>query len=123
MTAVGPTFVSVDCRLAALLDRVNGEGGLGSVAGRLTPALQKAIDRSGEAGALCRDGDEKGARQRLKQAIRALTQYRNFLRTRAARRRIDPAIRGQFADAGEPIRTDVRTLRGAASCPDDAPPA
>ena len=78
--------------------------------------LQKALDRTGEAGELCRDGDVKGARQRLKQVIRALTQYRYFLQTRATRKRLDPAVRGRFVDAGEPIKTDAKTLRGAPSC-------
>ena len=122
-TPVGPGFVSLDCRLVALLARVNGQAGLANIGPKLVAVLQKALDRTREAGAFCRDGDTKPMRQRLKQATRALIQYRHLLQTRSARRKLDPAVRSELVAAGEPIKADLKTLRGAASCPDDAPPA
>lgn len=117
-----PTFVSIGCRLSALLARVEAESGLGTFQPKLASRLEKAAERTVDAGTLCREPTLKKARKRLQQAAKAMTQYVRRLGSPAARRRLDPALREALRAEGDPIREDLKTLRGAVRCPDDAPP-
>lgn len=122
-TPVGPTFVSLDCRLRALNERIQSEGALGASAPKLTSALGDAQARAAEASSLCRSGDAKHARSRLKRAARGLVQFGRRLRGRAARRTIPAALRSELIDAGVGLKQDVGRLRADLDCPAAAPEA
>jgi hypothetical protein len=117
----GPTFASILCRFAALLDRVNGETGLGDFGPKLAHTLGKGLARAEEAATRCAETDFKKARKRLQQVKKALTQYAHRLRGLPARRKLDPTLRADFLAAGVAIAADVTTLRGQLACPEDAP--
>jgi hypothetical protein len=117
----GPTFASIECRLAALDDRVLAEDRLGDFQSKLQDKLDQVLQRTAEAIDACRDVNVARARTRLKQVAKGLAAYRHRLAGRAARRKLDPGVRANFVDAGGAIKTDVQTLRGAVRCPDDAP--
>jgi hypothetical protein len=117
---VAATFASIDCRLAALLARVNETPALGQFAGRLAQNLGKAKSDTEAGQTSCASSDVKHARQRLKQAIRGTIQYHHQLVTTAARKKIDPAVRQDFADKSTPIQADLKTLRTNVHCPSDA---
>lgn len=119
----GPTFASIDCRLDALLAHLNATPALGNFAPKLTHNVDKAKLRDVDAEALCRTSNVKKTKKRLQQAAKELTLYVHRLKGLAARKRLDPAVRQLFVDEGTPIQGDLRTLRSALRCPDDAPPA
>jgi hypothetical protein len=117
---VAATFASVDCRLVALLARVNATSGLGTFAPKLMQNLGKAKD-DGEAGArFCAASDLKHTRQQLKEAIRALIDYVHRLNGHAARKKV-PGLRQELVAAGEPIEADLKSLKRTVHCPADAP--
>jgi concanavalin A-like lectin/glucanase superfamily protein len=120
---VGPTFASIDCRLDALLTHLNAAPALGDLAAKLAHTVDKARQRKVDAEALCRTSNAKKTRKRLQQATKELTLYVHRLNGLAARKKLDPAVRQQFVDEGTPIQRDLRMLRAALRCPDDAPPA
>jgi hypothetical protein len=115
--ADGPTFPSVRCRIDDLLGRVNGEGGLGTFQAKLAKQLERASDRLDEAEVRCGEGNVKKARKRLQQTRKAVVQYVHRLGSRAARARLDDALRLDFLDAGEATLPDVETLRADLACP------
>jgi hypothetical protein len=119
----GPTFASIDCRLDALLAHLNAGPALGDFAPKLAHNVDKARLRKVDAEALCRTSNVKKTRKRLQQATKELTLYVHRLNGLAARKKLDPAVRQLFVDEGTPIQRDLRTLRAALRCPDDAPPA
>jgi hypothetical protein len=114
------TFTSIDCRLVALLARVNAKPGLGTFGPKLAQNLGKAKDEE-EAGArFCAASDLEHTRQQLKEASRALIDYVHRLNGHAARKKL-PGLRQAFVAAGEPIEVDLKSLKRAVSCPADAP--
>jgi Concanavalin A-like lectin/glucanases superfamily len=119
----GPTFASIDCRLDALLADVDTEPALGDFAPKLAHNVDKARLREVDAEGLCRAANVKKTKKRLQQATKELTLYVHRLNGLAARKKLDPAVRHGFVDEGTAIHRDLRTLRGALRCPDDAPPA
>ena len=119
----GPTFASIDCRLDALLAHLSAEPALGNFAPKLAHNVDKARLRKVDAEALCRTSNVKKTKKRLQQATKELTLYVHRLNGLAARKKLDPAVRQLFVDEGTPIQRDLRTLRAALRCPDDAPPA
>ena len=58
---VGPTFESLNCRLAALIAAVQTESQLGKQQAKLDKAAQKAKERKETAEAACAQGDAKAA--------------------------------------------------------------
>jgi hypothetical protein len=118
----GPTFVSIGCRLDALLADVQGATALGTFGPKSAQNADKAVGKLADALAACDSGDTKQAKTRLAQVKKALVQYGHRLRGRAARRRLDGAVREEFLAAGETIATDVSALRAALTCPADAAP-
>jgi hypothetical protein len=119
----GPTFASIDCRLDALLALLASETRLGAFGPKLVHNVEKAKARNLDAESVCAGSNLKKARKRLQQAATALVQYAHRLNGRPARKRLEPAVRQDFLDRGAPIEEDLRTLRGAVVCPDDALPA
>jgi hypothetical protein len=53
-------------------------------------------------------------------SAKALTQYAHRLNGLSARKKI-ASLRQRFLDEAAPIQSDLKTLRGAVRCPDDAP--
>lgn len=117
---VGATFPSIVCRLAALVDDTEAATALGSLRQKALQPLGKAVDRTDDARSECASNDAKHARARLKQVVRQLIQYSHKLRTRAARKRADEAVREPLAAEADAIQADVRSLRAALACPGDA---
>jgi hypothetical protein len=54
------------------------------------------------------------------QAAKRLQQYVRRLRRRAAQRTIPALLRAELLDAGDALRSDVKTLRTTLVCPGDA---
>ena len=121
-TPIGATFASILCRLDTLLTAVNGEPDLGTFRPKLAQNVEKAIARTGEGGTLCGAANVKKTKKRLQQAGTALRQYAHRLSGLAARKKLDSTLRQAFLDAAAPIRDDLKALRSAVACPDDAPP-
>src|SRR5262249_45773223 len=59
---VGPTFISLDCRLAALIAQVSAESGLGALQPKLLDQLQKAKMHKEKAEMLCRQASKRRTR-------------------------------------------------------------
>jgi parallel beta-helix repeat protein/predicted outer membrane repeat protein len=121
-TLAAATFVSIDCRLDALLADLAAEPGLGSFGPKLIHSVQTAKARKQAAESLCRGASAKNAKKmkkQLQQAAQALTQYVHRLNSLAARKKI-PSLRQRFVGEGAPILADLNTLRHAVRCPDDA---
>jgi hypothetical protein len=116
----GATFRSIDCRLAALLAATQAAGGLGALQAKVLVPLGKAKDRETAADGFCAGGDARHARARLKQVFRQLVQYSHRLRSHAARKKIDAAVREPLAQSADAIGGDAQTLRGRLACPADA---
>lgn len=95
---------------------MDADGGLGSLAPKLAQNLSKATERTDDARAACEAGDAKKARARLAQAKKALVQYAHRLKGRAARRKLEQALREAFLQAGEAITPDVTALRAGLAC-------
>lgn len=118
---VAATFASIDCRLVALLGLVNTTPGLAAFGPKLAQNLTKAKDGEKASGTACAASNLKPARQGLKQAIRDMIQYGHHLKTLRARKKLPAGVREDLLAAGDPIAADVKTLKGAVRCPDDAP--
>lgn len=116
---VAPTFRSLNCRLAALIEQTGGEPALGDLTEKLLGALNKARDRNELAESGCAQGQTRKARVRLKQAIRQLAKYSQRLRSHAARK-VPDEVRQLLGLAADTIRRDARTLRSTLGCPEDA---
>jgi hypothetical protein len=118
----GPTFESIACRLAALLEQIRGEGGLAFLQRKLEKKLELLVRRTDEAVVACRQPKPPRVNTRLKQVSKGLGAYQHRLGTLKARKKIPAEIREPLIAAADPIRTDTDALRAAVSCPDDAPP-
>lgn len=117
---LGPTFRSLNCRLAAVLAQVTAASDLGALQPRLQRLLEKAKERKEQAESACLEVDPRSTKKRLKQAIRKLIEVERTLRTRRARKTIPDALREALLAVADGLRLDLRTLRGAVRCPDDA---
>src|SRR5262249_565638 len=115
-----PGFRSIDCRLAALLARVNGESRLGSFQSKLAAGVQRARSQTAEAAGLCGQANLKKTKNHLQQGGTAVTQYLHRRRGLAGKKKLDRGVRESFIADGEPIQADLKAFRGAARCPDDA---
>jgi len=115
----GPTFASIECRLAALLAHVNGEPRLGDFGPKLAHSVEKASERTSDADAACGQPSLKKARKRLQQTDTALVQFAHRLNGLSARKKLG-TLRQPFLDEAASIQSDVKTLRGALVCPADA---
>jgi len=119
----GPTFRSLDCRLAAVLEEVRAAaaaGQLGSLGTKLPKRVARATERKEQAEAACREPRLRRAKGRLVKGIRAMSQIGQMLNSRQAQRSMDPAVREALHAAALGIHTDMGTLRGALRCPEDA---
>jgi hypothetical protein len=87
---------------------------------RLLRLLGKAKERKEQAEGACLEPDVRGTKQRLKKAIRKTIEVTRTLRSRRARRSLEDALRDELLAAVEGLRADLRTLKQAVRCPDDA---
>jgi hypothetical protein len=113
----GPTFASIDCRLASFVTAVRAEPALGTLAAALsdTPARARANEQDAEV--LCAVAGAKRAGNRLRQAEQQMAQYVHRLRGRHARHTIPAALRAPLEAAGRSIQSDLRRLRQGLDCP------
>jgi hypothetical protein len=118
--AIGPTFRSLDCRLAALLEATKAADELGDLREKLIVTLGNASERENLAESWCTKGKTRQASVRLRQVTQQLAQYKQRLRGLPARNRIPEEIREPLAQAADTIRIDARSLRSALACPEDA---
>jgi len=119
---VGPTFVSIDCRLAILLGEVTGASALGTLQPKLLDQLQKAKTHKEKAEMLCRQASKRRTRKALRSAINKVGQFLGTLKSRKART-IPQAVKDALRTAADAIRVDMQALQRAVQCPQDAPPA
>lgn len=103
---VEPTFASLNCRLAALLERVRAATDLGGVQPSLVKAAEKALERKEQAEEAT---TPRRAKSLLKKAIRKLVAFRQ----NASRRSIPRATRDVLRADALGILNDLKTLRGS----------
>jgi hypothetical protein len=115
-----PTLSSLDCRLGALLDRIDGESDLGTSASKLVRALSRARSDVDAASGMCASAQLKSARRRLKTAVRDMVQYTHHLKNPAARKKLPAALRSALLAAGDPIERDLGILKSRLQCPSEA---
>ena len=113
---VGPTFASLDCRLAALIATVQGQPELGKQQAKLDKAAQKAKEREEVAAGKCASGAAKASGKQLKKVVRKLIQFSHRLRSNRSRKSIPEEVRAPLAETADEIREDVRELRETLSC-------
>ncbi len=119
---VGPTFVSLNCQLAALIAEVSGETALGTLQPKLLDELQNAKMHKEQAEMLCRQASKRRTRNALRPAINRVARFVATLGSRKART-IPPNVTSPLRTAAETIRTDLHALQRAVQCPQDAPSA
>jgi hypothetical protein len=117
----GPTFRSLNCRIAALLAQVNATPELQPVQAKLRRQLERARQRKEAAEDACGEGNARRTMTRLHHAGQKLAQVGRTLRSRKARKAAPNALRDPLLQSAEGIRSDLRTLRQQVRCPDDAP--
>jgi hypothetical protein len=115
-TAVGPTFASLNCRLADLIAAVQAETQLGKLQPKLVKAAQKAKQRKEVAEGKCAEGKTKPAGKQLEKVVRKLIQFAHRLRSKAARKKVAEAVREPLAETADEIQQDARELKDALSC-------
>jgi hypothetical protein len=113
---VGPTFASLNCRLAALIAAVQAESQLGKQQPKLDKAAQKAKERKETAEAACAQGDTKAAGKQLKKVVRKMIQFSHRLRSNNARKNIPEEVREPLAETADEIQEDARELKDSLSC-------
>jgi hypothetical protein len=112
----GPSFASLNCRIAALRDAVGAASALGDAQAKLAKALDVAKAKKEDGEARCAAGDAKRARKRLQQTGQKLTQFSHRLRSHASRKKIPAEVREPLAAEADRIRDDAKRLRGALAC-------
>ena len=113
---VGPTFASLNCRLAALIAAVEAETRLGKLQPKLEKAARKAKERKETAESACADGNAKASGRQLKKVVRKLIQFSHRLRSNSARKKVDEVVREPLAEAADEIQQDARALMDGLGC-------
>jgi hypothetical protein len=113
---VGPTFASIDCRLAALLSRVGTASELGAVRKRLSGRLKQATTRDRHTESLCSQGKRRRTRKAFRPSLTALARFLKILRSRRARS-VPPPLASELRFAATGVRDDMRTLQRHLVCP------
>jgi DNA-binding beta-propeller fold protein YncE len=118
--APGPTFQSIECRLAVLLTTTGTTEALGRLRSKVDRSVGSAADRVAAAHGICSFGKAKPTRRRLGKAGHQLARYVRRLRGRAARKAVPLQIREPLAVEAAAIAADLTTLRRSVRCPIDA---
>jgi hypothetical protein len=112
----GPTFQSLNCRLADLIAATQAESRLGTQQGKLVKAAQKAKERKEAAEAECADGDARTSAKQLKKVVRKLIQFSHRLRSNNSRKNIPAQVREPLAATADQIQAHARQLRSQLDC-------
>jgi hypothetical protein len=120
LCTIAPTFASIECRLAALLARIETTPDIQSQRARLVVQLTASRQSAATARTSCGASDAKGLRKNLAKAGKRLKKYVRRLRTKAAKKTLPVQLRVDLGEAGDALRSDVKTLRATAVCPGDA---
>jgi hypothetical protein len=113
---VGPTFASIDCRLAALLARVGAASELGAVRKRLFGRLEQATTRDRHTESLCSQGKRRRTRKAFRPSLAALARFLKILRSRRVRS-VPTPLASELRTAATGVRDDMRTLQRHLVCP------
>jgi hypothetical protein len=113
---VGPTFASIDCRLAALLARVGTASGLGALRQKLLGRLQQATTRERRTESLCSQDKRRPRRRAFRPALTALARFLKMLGSHQARA-VPTSLASELRTTAEGILGDMRTLRRHVVCP------
>ena len=117
----GPTFTSLNCRLAALIAQVNASTELGTARQqKLSASLAKAKLRKEGAEAKCAESKTPAVRGQLIKAALRIVGVKKKLGQTSARREVPEALRTELTETLNGLQTDVRALRKSVRCPDDA---
>jgi hypothetical protein len=116
----GPTFASLNCRLAALIAQVAASPELGASQSRISKALAKAKLRKEGAETKCSAAKLLSVKGQLAKAVLRLVGVKTALGQPAARREIPAALRDELTATLNGLQADLRTLRKSVRCPDDA---
>jgi hypothetical protein len=115
-----PTFSSLDCRLGELASRIETTANIQAESARLIVRLTGSRTAQQTARTSCAASDVKRAKRSLMQAAKRLQQYRKRLRTKSAKRTIPMQLLSDLLDAGDVLRSDVKTVKATLQCPADA---
>jgi hypothetical protein len=117
----GPTFASLNCRLAALIAQVNASTELGTARQqKLSASLAKAKLRKEGAEAKCAESKTPAVRGQLIKAALRVVGVKKRLGQTSARREVPEALRTELTETLNGLQTDLRALRKGIRCPDDA---
>src|SRR5262249_1304301 len=117
---VNPTFASIDCHLAALIDEVAVDSQLGTLQTKLSTQIQSAGTRTTAAAPRCRQGSRRGTRKRLRAGIKKIGQFLHTLGSARAQT-IPQTERDALRTIADGIRSQMKLLLRAVQCPADAP--
>jgi hypothetical protein len=114
--ADAPTLDSVQCRLGVLVARAGAED-LGRFGNRFQKNLMRATRLLGRAEDACRDDHRRSAKRQLKRLIRVLVRAGRVLRSRSARRHLEPAVRTELLGQTTDLVRDLKRARRILECP------
>jgi hypothetical protein len=103
-----------------LIARVETTPDIQAERARLIVRLTAAQQAGAAARTACAASDAKHVKKGLAQCAKRLQQYRKRLRTKSAQRTIPAQLRADLGEAGDALRSDVKTLRATVECPGDA---
>jgi hypothetical protein len=117
----GPSFASLNCRLAALIAQVAVSTDLGGPRqARISNSLAKAKLRKEGAEAKCTGLKTPSVKGQLAKAVLRIVGVKKTLGLPGARREVPPALRDALLATLNALQADLRTLRRNVRCPDDA---
>jgi len=117
----GPTFASLNCRLAALIAQVAASPDLGTPRQeKISKSLSKAKLRKEGAETKCTESKLLGVKGQLAKAVLRIVGVKTTLGQPAARREVPAALRDELVTTLNGLQADLRTLRKNVRCPDDA---
>jgi hypothetical protein len=118
---VGPTFASLNCRLAALIAQVAASPDLGTPRQeKISKSLSKAKLRKEGAETKCTESKLQSVKGQLAKAVLRIVGVKKTLGQPAARREVPAALRVELTTTLNALQADLRTLRKSVRCPDDA---
>lgn len=105
------TFSSIECRLDALIARLNAATDLGKLKKGLVKSPVAARTSTQIAEDLADGGKNKPAKKKLKQATKRMSSFVHRLKSLTARKKLPAETRTSLIDEGTPIQADLKTLQ------------
>jgi CSLREA domain-containing protein len=115
------TFESLNCRLDALIERLEAETDLGKLKTRMLKQARGAKKFKERAEDRCRSGSRKKTGRELRKAVSKARGLRSLLRSNKSRKTITSGLRTDLLGVADPIHADLKTLKKTVDCPADAP--